>query len=50
MTRVGFVKDTETVEDPSGQSTPNESWEAENAKMIYLALKPKDILGSIIQQ
>ena len=31
---VGFVKDTEIVENPSGGSTPNESWEAENAKMI----------------
>ena len=31
---IGFVKDTETVEDPSGWSTPNESREAENAKII----------------
>ena len=31
---VGFVKDTETEEDLSGRSKPNESGDAENAKMI----------------
>ena len=31
---VGFVKDTEKVEDLNGRSTPNESRNAENAKMI----------------
>ena len=33
---VGFVKDTETIEDLNGWSTPNESRNAENAKMISL--------------
>lgn len=33
---VGFVRDTETIEDLNGWSTPNESRNAENAKMISL--------------
>mgnify|MGYP000002374856 CR=1 FL=1 len=31
---VGFVKDTETIEDLNRRSTPNQSRNAENAKMI----------------
>ena len=33
---VGFVKDTDTIEDLNGRSTPNKSRNAENAKMISL--------------